>query len=106
MYDHNQREVADSFLRLYLAPGGHRLTVSREAITERYELCEDLANHLCGYAQARLHESGRSEAEVLVLCHQGLLAESSGVNPREATWVVRRLAELEGWVCPALPDEA
>jgi hypothetical protein len=25
------------------------------------------------------------------------------VNPAEAVWVVRRLAELEGWECPDLP---
>jgi hypothetical protein len=46
------------------------------------------------------------EGEVLRRCHLGLLAESSGVNEQEAVWVVRRLAELEGWDCPEMGDPA
>ena len=105
MYDHNQLEIAESFLALYLVPGRPKPTATREVITGRYELCETLANHLYEYARAQHHDHGISEDEVLMRCRRGLLAEASGVNEREAIWVIRRLAELEGWECPELePD--
>jgi len=105
MYDHNQLGIADSFLALYLDPGSRTPTATRAAITGRYELCEDLANHLCEYARAQHHDLGISEDEVLRRCHRGLLNESSGLNEREAAWVIRRLAELEGWGCADFDDQ-
>ena len=106
MYDHNQLEVPDSFLALYLVPGRLKPSATRELITGRYELCEDLANHLEEYARAQHHDLGISEAEVLRRCHVGLLTAASGVNAREAEWVIRRLAELAGWSCPELQARA
>jgi hypothetical protein len=97
MYDHNQLEIPDSFMALYLVAGRLKPTATRAAIGARYEFCEDLANHLYEYARAQHFDLGISEAETLDRCHRGLLAESSGVNEAEATWVIRRLAELEGW---------
>ena len=38
--------------------------------------------------------------DVLRRCHQGLLTGASGVGEAEATWVVRRLAELAEWIWP------
>lgn len=102
MYDHNQLEVPDSFLALYLAPGGHRITATREVVTARYEVCEDLANHLAEYARAQHHDLGLTEADVLSRCHRGLMAQASGIGAREAGWVVRRVAEIEGWECPEM----
>jgi hypothetical protein len=99
MYDHNQLEVPDSFLALYLAAGQLKPSASREVITKRYEFCEDLANHLFEYARAQYHDLGIAEEDVLLRCHQGLCAESTGVNEGESVWVIRRLAELEGWEC-------
>ena len=104
MYDHNQLEIPDSFIALYLVPGRLKPTATRQVITGRYELCEDLANQLFDYARAQHHDLGISEHEVLERCHRGLLVEASVVTPREAGWVVRRLAELEGWAAPVLPE--
>ena len=106
MYDHNQLEIPDSFMALYLAPGSLRPTASREVVTARCEFCEDLANHLAEYARAQHHDLGLAEGDVLLRCHRGLVAGASGVNEREAVWVIRRLAELAGWACPELPATA
>ena len=106
MYDHNQLEIPDSFMALFLAPGRSKPSATRVFVSGRYELCEDLANHLDEYARAQHHDLGISAAEVLKRCHAGLLAAASGVNEAEAAWVVRRLAELEGWACPELTASA
>ena len=102
MYDHNQLEIPDSFMALFIAPGRAKPSATRAFITGRYELCEDLANHLDEYARTQHHDLGISEVEVLQRCHAGLLSAGSGVNGAEAEWVVRRLAEMAGWACPAL----
>jgi hypothetical protein len=102
MYDHNQLDVPDSFVALYLAPGGLKPGATRALVTARYELCETLANHLHDYARAQHLDAGLPTDEVLRRCHQGLLAEASGVSEAEAAWVVRRLAELAEWACPNL----
>lgn len=97
MYDHNQIVVPESFLALFVTPGRTRPNESRDFIASRYELCEDLANHLFEYARAQHLDLGVSEDEVLRRCELGLLSASSGLNEAEAVWVIRRLAELEGW---------
>ena len=102
MYDHNQLEVPDSFLALYLVAGRLKPSATRAVVTGRYEVCEDLAGHLEAYARAQHHDHGMAEADVLRRCHLGLLTESSGVNAAEAEWIIRRLAELAGWACPEL----
>ena len=102
MYDDNQVEIPESFYALYRVPGRLKLSATREVILARYELCEDLANHLVEYARARHYDLGISEDDVLVRCHQGLQSESAGVGADEAEWVIRRLAELQGWSCPPL----
>jgi len=48
MHDHHQLEIPDSFMALYLVGGPTKPSATREQITTRYELCEDLANHLYG----------------------------------------------------------
>ena len=102
MDDHNQLEIAASFLALYLSPGSSKPTATRAVIGARYEFCEDLANNLWEYARAQHHDLGISEDEVLRRCHLGLQSQSSGVDAREAVWVIRRLAELQGWSCAGL----
>jgi len=101
MYDHNQLEIPDSFMALFLKDGRLKPTSTREIITARYEFCEDLANHLYEYARAQHFDLGITEQDVLERCHRGLLAGSSSVNEAEAAWIIGRLAELEGW--QALP---
>jgi hypothetical protein len=100
MYDHNQLEIAESFLALHVVDGRLRPTQTRELLTARYELCETLAQQLFEYAQEQHHKHGLTEHEVLERCHAGLIGDASVVDKCEAGWVVRRLAELEGWECP------
>jgi len=101
MEDFNQIEVPPSFLALFTAPSGHRLTEPMSVIRERYELCEDLAQALTEEAATKLFKSGGDPSEVLSRIEGALAAAGSPVQPLEATWVVRRLAELLGWDAPA-----
>ena len=100
MDDPNQIEVPGSFLQLYTAASGTRLTERMSMVRERYELCEDVAQSLVDQAAMALHKSGAQERNVLDAIRTGLEGEDSVVNPLEATWVVRRLAELAGWEDP------
>lgn len=97
MDDPNQLELPGSFVALFIDPGRQRPSATRAAITARYEFCEDLANHLVEYARAQHHDLGITEGHVLERVQLGLEQPLSGVNPVEARWVVRRLAELAGW---------
>ena len=45
-----------------------------------------------------------SEDEILHRIRDGLLSAASGVSAAEATWIVRRLAELLHWRCPDFAD--
>lgn len=104
MYDHNQLEVPDSFLALHVVAGRLKPGLTRAHVTGRYELCEDLAQHLQEYARAQHHDHGLTEGEVLLRCHQGLQGGTSGVSAPEAAWVVHRLAELADWARPDLGE--
>lgn len=97
MSDENQTEIPQSFIALYIEPGRSKPAATRFFIAERYELCEDMANLLTQTAQEMLHGLGITEGDVLQRCFLGLTAEGAVVNPQEAEWVVRRLAELSGW---------
>ena len=97
MYDHNQLEIPESFVALFVEPGRQKPNATRAAIGARYEFCEDLANQLYEYARAQHHDLGITEGEVLARVGLGLAQPASGVDPTEARWVVRRLAELEDW---------
>lgn len=97
MFDPNQIEIPQSFVALFVPDGRVKPTQSRAFIAQRYELCEDLANHLFDYARAQHFDLGLAEDEVLRRCRLGLIQDSSGLNDAEATWVTHRLAELEGW---------
>jgi hypothetical protein len=95
MQDDSQLQVPPSFVALYTER--QRLTVTREALLERFDLCEDLANHLVDFAKSVHYQQGVSEDEVLARCRRGLLAEPSDVSPAEAQWIAYRLAEILGW---------
>lgn len=97
MHDDSHIEVPPSFITLFVPPGRIKPTASRQHITERYELCEDLATMFVDTAQTKLWELGIGEADVLERIHAGLLAGAGGVDEAEARWVTRRLAELLGW---------
>jgi hypothetical protein len=104
MYDHNQLEVPDSFVALFVEPGRQSPSASRATVAARYEFCEDLANHLMEPSLVQLHKFGLDEREVLARVLAGLEQPASVVEGAEARWVVRRLAELQGW--PALDPVA
>lgn len=96
MSDESQILVPRSFIELFIPPGRLKPSAAREHIAERYELCEDLAQMLTEPARARLFELGITEPDVLHRTLGGLLA-GGVVEPAEAAWVVRRLAELLEW---------
>jgi hypothetical protein len=106
MDDFNQIHVPASFMAVYSDARG-RPTEKAEVLRARYELCEDLANHLVEQAQTLYHVQAPSEADILKGIHTGLWAAESGVSQGEATWITTRLAELLNWPCPTLtPPEA
>ena len=104
MSDDYQIQIPPSFIALY-SDRRHRLTISLPALRQRYDLCEDLANHLVDFAKDVHHGLGVSEDEVLARCRKGLLEPPAQVEPVEAHWIERRLAELLNWPWLALPDE-
>ncbi len=103
MDDSNQILVPESFLALYAARGGLRLTEPVAQVRARYELCEDLAQALTEQARLTQFQLGITEQDVLEKMLQALAQEGSPVPANEAQWVVRRLAELLDW--PPLTDD-
>ena len=102
MSEDNQQALPPSFIALFVPPGRSKPTESRAHIAQRYELCEDLAQLLTEQATTKKWELGVTEADVLLRMHRGLVGEGAVVDAAEATWVVRRLAELLGWPDPGL----
>ena len=100
MSEENQIVVPPSFVALFVPPGRIKPTASREAIAERYELCEDLAQALVEQAQAVQFDTGADETDVLMRVERGLRVAPSVVDEAEARWITRRLAELMGWPDP------
>ena len=99
MHEDDQIQLPASFIDLYL-DGRRRLTVSSEFLRDRYEVCEDLANHLVSHCQSIHVEVGVDEQDVLQRCYRGLCVSESGIEALEARWTVTRLAELLGWRWP------
>ena len=97
MSDDNQINMPTSFTALYVLPGKIKPSLDRQAMAERYELCEDLAQVLTEKAANMQFTLGITEELVLVQCEAGLLAEPAVVTPGEARWVVCRLGELLQW---------
>jgi hypothetical protein len=99
MPDDYQIEIPPSFQAIY-TDARHRLTVPLATYRARYELCEDLANHLTEYCSSIHIEIGVDEQEVLERCFKGLDTPDGPVSTEEANWVITRLAELLGWPAP------
>ena len=93
----NQIEIPASFIALFLRAGQQKPDASRNEIASRYELCEDMANLLTETASSMLFSLHITESDVLQRVLAGLQGEGAVVTPPEATWVARRLAELQGW---------
>ena len=107
MTDDYQIEIPNSFIVLY-TDARHRLSVPLRELRDRYEICEDLANHLTEHCRSIHVEIGVDEQEVLSRCQKGLTAtaDDAVVSADEALWVVTRLAELLGWPHPGLDAQA
>lgn len=101
MPDDYQIDVPPSFTALHV-DARQRLTLPLDAFRARYELCEDLANHLTEHCRSFHVEIGVDEQEVLSRCHAGLCQADSVVSVTEAGWIVTRLAELLSWPLPDL----
>jgi hypothetical protein len=99
MSDENQIFVPASFQALYRDSRG-RWVLPPQGVATRYELCEDLAQHLTEHCRGVHIDIGADSAEVLGRCLQGLLQPDAGVAAEEAQWVVTRLAELLNWPPP------
>ncbi|MEY2688028.1 MAG: hypothetical protein RL375_2226 [Pseudomonadota bacterium] len=106
MSDHtSQLHVPPSFAALY-TDARHRLTLGRDELWVRYEVCEDLAQQLVDHGQQIHFDHGIAEDEVLARCLAGLEGAESGLSGAEAVWVVTRLAELLGWPWVAAVGDA
>lgn len=97
-----QIDIPPSFVALYVPPGQIKPTLGQRDMAARYELCEDLAQLLTEQAAHMQFKLGITEALVLEQCENGLLNGPAVVTPREARWVVCRLAELLQWPMQAL----
>ena len=97
MYEEYQIEIPQSFMALFLEPGGHKPNASRDVVAARYELCEDMASMLTEAATNMLLGLGITEDDVLIQCYRGLTGEGAVVTEPEAVWVTHRLAELLEW---------
>jgi hypothetical protein len=102
-YDHNQTLVPESFLVIHSRHG--RALRPRAEIEARHELCEDVALHAAAFLAAR-HQEGDDSGAALQRCRDGLRADADAFAPAEVDWVVRRVAELQGWPQPAWLAEA
>jgi len=111
MSDQNQLITPPAFTALYVPPGQIKPSLSRDALYQRYEFCEDLTELLCENARNVIFDLSIAETDVLERFYQGLLSAESGVSKPEAGWIIRRLCEQLGWdtaladpVIQACPD--
>ena len=96
MSDDNQIYIPPSFFAVY-SDARQRLSEPIGVVRARYEICEDLANHLVGHAQIQHHTEVPVESEILRRIHAGLATPEAGVSAAEAAWIGQRRAELLGW---------
>ena len=95
--DDSQILIPDAFTAIHSDPVRNKLTISREELAQRFELCEDMANLLSESTAAQWFKTGQEKEEVLEQVRQGLLGENSVVSEPEAQWVVGRIGEVLGW---------
>jgi hypothetical protein len=77
--DDSQLQVPPSFAALHTRAG--RLTLRREELFARYDLCEDLANHLVDFAKSIHYDLGVAEDEVLARCRRERRRRRSCMKP-------------------------
>jgi hypothetical protein len=96
MSEDSQIVVPPSFVALFVPPGRHKPTASREHVADRYELCEDLAQMLVETAQTQRWSLGITTGDTLERVARGLPATGLELTDAETGWVLTRLAELIG----------
>jgi hypothetical protein len=106
MPDMNQIEIPQSFMALFVTAGRRKPSASLEVVVGRYELCEDMACLLTEHAQTMLSNLSLTEEDVLLRCHDGLMAGASVFTEQESEWVIRRLGELLAWTPLELGEAA
>ena len=87
-------------MMLYVKPHQYKPSLPRAELTQRYELCEDLANMLVDNVSTQQFQLGITEDDALEKCWRGLLLQPELVNGAESFWVVCRLAEILAWPLP------
>jgi hypothetical protein len=92
MSDDNQILIPASFIALFVPPGRHKATASRDLIAERHEFCEDLAQMLVETAQTQCWSLGITDDDVLERVALGL--GEIDLSDAERGWVLGRLREL------------
>lgn len=97
MSDEYQINIPASFMAVHTVPGRIKPSLSRDALAERYDFCEDLAAVLCEKAREVIFDLSVAELDVLERIEAGLLGDGAVVDPAEARWVVIRIAEMLGW---------
>lgn len=104
MSDMNQIEIPRSFMALFITAGHLKPNASLEVVVGRYELCEDMACMLTEHAQTILSSLNLTKENVLLRCHEGLMAGTATFTEQESDWVICRLAELLAWTPPVFGE--
>lgn len=92
--DDHQIHVPESFLDLFRRRRGDRLLEPAHRVLARYEICEDLAQALCGPGRSLCLDLGVAPTDVAPRMTQNLAGPDGGLAPEEAAWVTTRLIEL------------
>lgn len=72
-----------------------------EDIVTQFEMCEDLAEQGRAYCRRKMAEGVvANEGAALERLHTGLQGKD-WCTAEQKTWIVQRVAELQGWVVPA-----
>ena len=83
MYEENQSFVPESFMALYVDKGRTKPNLPRPELTQRYEMCEDMANLLVDTASHQQFQLGITEDDALERCWRGLLVEPAILTQAE-----------------------
>jgi protein gp37 len=94
MTDEYQVEIPQSFMALFVDSGRQKPNANRAVVSDRYELCEDMASMLTETAKNMLFSLSITDRDVLERVYRGLVGEGAVVTQPQAVWVVHRLAEL------------
>lgn len=109
----NQRVIPDDFPReqparvvtgaqpklvVRLIEGRYYAGLTEEELRERYDLCEDLAHQLAGYAARKMAEHGWLLDDAMSRVEKSVTRKVSmrrwEFSPAEITWTMRRAHEL------------